>query len=106
VRKSLGQTLDECARKYRGFCKKYKPQPKPEKRYHWGSKLLPKVAKKKGKKKASPGQMRLPWDTPEATDPEIREVAEKFVMANCYDPKVAMQLFDDEVPGIEIPQSL
>jgi putative transposase len=55
---SLGRTLEECAAKYRGFCKKYKPKAKPEKRYHWGSKLLPKVAKRKGKKKTSPGQMR------------------------------------------------
>ncbi|MGB7440134.1 MAG: transposase [Coleofasciculaceae cyanobacterium] len=92
----LGKTLDECAKKYRGFCRKYKPKPKPEKRYHWGSKLLPKVLKGKGKgKKSSPGQMKLPWDTWEAADSEIREVAEKFVLANCYDPKVAMQFFND-----------
>ena len=92
---SLGKTLDECAKKYRGFCRKYKPKPKPEKRYHWGSKLLPKVFKGKGKKKSSPGQMRLPWDTWEANDSEVRQVAETFVLANCYDPKVAMELFDD-----------
>jgi putative transposase len=89
---SLGQTLEECATKYRGFCKKYKPQPKPEKSYHWGSKLLPKVMKGK-KNKTSPGQMRLPWDEWEPLTTEVQAVAEKFVMANCYDPKVAAQFF-------------
>ncbi|MGB3655604.1 MAG: hypothetical protein WBA41_30950 [Rivularia sp. (in: cyanobacteria)] len=59
---SLGKSLEECAARYRGFCKKYKPKPKPEKSYHWGSKLLPKVTKGKRKNKTSPGQMRLPWD--------------------------------------------
>lgn len=34
---ALGRTLEECAAKYRGFCRKYKPQPRPEKRSHWGS---------------------------------------------------------------------
>ncbi|MGK7871759.1 MAG: transposase [Xenococcaceae cyanobacterium] len=90
---SLGKTLDECARKYREFCKKYKAKPKPEKRYCWGEKFLPKLLKKKNK--ASPGQMKLPWATWEVVDSEVRQVAEKFVYANCYDPKVAMQLFDD-----------
>ena len=37
--------------------------------------------------------MRLPWDEWEATNSEIREAAEKFVIANCYDPKIAMRLF-------------
>ncbi|MDJ0796677.1 MAG: hypothetical protein QNJ51_07535 [Calothrix sp. MO_167.B12] len=38
--------------------------------------------------------MRLPWDNWEVLDSEVNEVAEKFVMANYYDPKVAMQLFN------------
>ena len=93
---SLGKSLDECARKYRGFCQKYKPKPKPEKRYHWGSKLLPKVLSARERKKRSPGQMSLPfWDDWEASNEEIGEVAEKFVMANCYDPKIAAQFFND-----------
>jgi hypothetical protein len=33
------------------------------------------------------------WDEWEKPDEEIRKVAEKFVMANCYDPKVACQKF-------------
>jgi putative transposase len=92
---SLGKSLEECATRYRGFCKKYKPKAKPEKSYHWGSKLLPKVVKRtaKMKNKTSPGQMRLPWDDWEVADSEVRQVAEKFVMANCYDPRIAAQLF-------------
>jgi putative transposase len=46
-----------------------------------------------GKNKASPGQMRLPWDDWEVADSEVREVAEQFVTANCYDPRIAAQLF-------------
>ncbi len=53
--------------------------------------------------------MRLPWDDWEVVDTEVGRVAEKFVMANCYDPKVAMQFFQshkDVVPGIEFLKSL
>ena len=57
---SLGKSLDECAAKYRKFCQKYKPKPKSEKSYFWGSKLLPKVLSAKERKKRVPGQMRLP----------------------------------------------
>ncbi len=85
---SLGKTLTECAAKYRGFCKKYKPKPKPEKRSHWGSKLLAGVKLKKKSKKSSPGQLSL-WEEWEASNPEILEVADKFIFANCYNPKVA-----------------
>ncbi|WP_413166801.1 hypothetical protein ACL6C3_08875 [Capilliphycus salinus ALCB114379] len=87
----MGSSLDECARKYRGFCKRYKPKPKPEKRYHWGNRFLPKVIRGKGKK-PSPGQMKLPWDSWEVVDLEVEAVAEKFVVANCYDPKNRNQL--------------
>ncbi len=93
---SLGKSLDECASKYRKFCKKYKPKPKPESSYHWGSRLLPKVLSARERKRRVPGQMSLPfWDDWEATNGEIREVAEKFVIANCYDPGIAAQFFND-----------
>jgi putative transposase len=87
---ALGKTLDECAARYRGFCKKYKPKAKPESKNHWGSKLLAglKVTGKKGKKH-SPGQMRLPWDDWEKASDEVKAVAEKFVLANCYNPQFA-----------------
>jgi putative transposase len=84
----LGKTLDECARKYRGFCRKYKPQPKSEKRSHWGSKLLAemKIEAKRTKKRASPGQISLPWSQQCQVweNPQVKEVAEKFVHANTY----------------------
>ena len=36
------------------------------------------------------------WDEWEKPDEEIRKVAEKFVIANCYDPKVACQKFSEK----------
>ncbi|WP_287312427.1 transposase [Moorena sp. SIO1G6] len=36
----LGHSLDECARKYRGFCNRYKPKSKPARKCHWGNKFL------------------------------------------------------------------
>ncbi|WP_217359528.1 hypothetical protein [Anabaena sp. UHCC 0204] len=38
-----------------------------------------KLKRKPNKKKTSPGQMSLPWNEWEATDPEIKEVADKFI---------------------------
>lgn len=91
---SLGNTLDECAAKYRKFCQKYRPQPKPETKNHWGSKLLAGLTAKKGKSKpTSPGQMALPWNQWEPPTGEVVEVAKKFVLANCYDPQFAMKMF-------------
>ncbi|MEH1928521.1 MAG: transposase [Nostoc sp.] len=81
----LGKTLDECAAKYRGFCKKYRPQAKKETRNYWGNKLLLGLKAKAKVKKSSPGQMRLPWDEWEASNQEIEKVASKFIFANCYD---------------------
>jgi putative transposase len=84
----LGRNLEECAAKYRGFCKKYRPQPKAEKRNHWGSRFLPSM-KSKGNQKKSPGQMSLPWDKQRVTEcTEVHEVAEKFILANGYFPSV------------------
>ncbi|WP_292862428.1 hypothetical protein [Nostoc sp. LPT] len=84
----MGKTLDECAARYRGFCKKYRPQAKPEKRNHWGSHLLAGM-KIKVKSKKSPGQLSLPWDKQRVSEStEVQEVAEKFIQANCYQPPV------------------
>jgi putative transposase len=76
---ALGKTLDICAAAYRKFCQNYRPKSKPERKNHWGSKLLAKIrARGKPKHKPSPGQQSLwaEWDAPLA---EIRTVAEKFV---------------------------
>ena len=93
----LGENLEQCAAKYRGFCSKYKPKSKPERRYYWGNKFLPSVIKRKGKKskKVSPGQMSLFSDNWEIDDTEITAVAEKFIFANCYNPQVVAKLFED-----------
>jgi hypothetical protein len=55
-------------------------------------KLLEKIKKQGKQKKTTPGQKSRwdEWDTPLA---EIREVAEKFVLVNCYDPEFASQQF-------------
>jgi putative transposase len=58
---ALGATLELCAAAYRQFCKRYKPQPKPEKRSYWGSKLLANFRSKGKPKKTSPGQKSL-WE--------------------------------------------
>ena len=34
--------------------------------------------------------MKLPWDDWEVANWEVSKVAQKFVMANCYDPKIAI----------------
>jgi putative transposase len=105
---ALGDSLDDCAEAYRQFCKKYKPQPKPEKRNYWGSKKLANLKPKKKLGKDSPGQRSF-WEDWNSPDDAIREVAEKFVLANCFDSKIAMQQFkgsqsraneeNDSVPG-------
>jgi len=40
------------------------------------------------------------WDEWEKPDEEIRKVAEKFVMANCYDRKAACQKFSEKRGGV------
>ena len=76
-------------RAYRKFCQRYRPQAKPEKKYHWGSSFLSKLKpNKRGGKQLSPGQMKL-WDEWDAAWDEIHEIAGKFILANCYDPKFA-----------------
>jgi len=91
----LGRTLEECAARYRQFCRKYQPKPKPEKRNHWDNHFLPSM-KNKGKGKKSPGQMSLPWDKQRVTeDTEVHEVAEKFIQANSS--------FQGQVSGLILP---
>ena len=96
---ALGKTLDICAAAYRKFCKNYRPQPKLEKRYHWGSKLLVnfKSIKKSQTKKKSPGQMSL-WNGWKIPLGEIENVAKTFVLANCFNPDIAILQFTDIIP--------
>ncbi|MDF5707370.1 MAG: hypothetical protein PUP90_06730 [Nostoc sp. S4] len=99
----LGKTLDECAAKYRGFCKKYRPQAKKETRNYWGSKLLLGLKAKAKVKKSSPGQMRLPWDEWEASNQEIEKVASKFIFANCYDTQKASIVLQAQQEDVLLP---
>ncbi|MEH1849342.1 MAG: transposase [Nostoc sp.] len=80
----LGKTLDECAKKYRGFCQRYKPKAKPAKLSYWGSKLLAghKISRNKGKHKCSPGQLTLFALCQVSECPQVGEVLKKFVLAN------------------------
>ncbi len=102
---SLGESLDDCAKEYKGFCKKYKPKAKSEKRYFWGSQMLPKLTSKKKKKKKKTKkevasekdqvteQQKEPWEIP---SDEVREVSQKFILANCYDKKFVAEFFNSE----------
>jgi putative transposase len=91
---ALGEDLEECARKYRNFCYQYKPQEKKGKGFYWGSKLLPKLTRKKKSTKSKNQQKKQPKKVNEEAqqqyeiwrenNPEIIEVAEKFIFANCY----------------------
>ncbi|MEH2425403.1 MAG: hypothetical protein V7K48_32220 [Nostoc sp.] len=39
--------------------------------------------------------MQLPWDIWGANNPEIIDVAEKFIFTNCYNSQVAGVIFRD-----------
>lgn len=91
---ALAATLELCAEAYRKFCQRYKPKPKPEKKNHWGSKLLAKLKTKRQVRKVAPGQQRLPWDHWEAGDPEIQAVAKRFIQANALNPDIATARFE------------
>lgn len=87
----LGETLAQCADRYREFCQGYKPKPKPEKRYHWGSKLLQGLKVARGRPKKNRGQTTLPWAEWEMPS-EIDEIARQFVAANAFNSEVALDL--------------
>jgi len=89
---ALGKTLELCAAAYRQFCKKYRPQPKPERKKHWGSQKLVRLRQQGKLKKTSPGQISL-WAEWDASLDEIRHVSEKFVLANCFNPQIASLQF-------------
>ncbi len=82
---AMGTTLEICAAAYRQFCKKYKTPPKPERKTHWGSKLLAEL-KIRGKPKKTPGQKNL-WDEATVAErEEVEVVARKFIEANGFKP--------------------
>ncbi|PNJ90413.1 hypothetical protein CEP14_10645 [Cylindrospermopsis raciborskii C04] len=70
----------------KGFCQKYRPQPKKVEKNRWGSKLLAGMKPNQKKKGTSPGQLKLFWDELDITNEEIIKAATIFVKANCYTP--------------------
>jgi putative transposase len=91
---ALGKTLEACAAAYKRFCERYRPKPKPERKSHWGSKLLENLkVKRKPEKKVSPGQQSL-WETWKRPEDEIRKVAKTFVLANAFKPEFSQLQFE------------
>ncbi len=54
----LGNSLEEYARKYKGFCQRYKPKEKNPTRCHWGSKLLAGVPLSSAKSSSTLGERK------------------------------------------------
>ncbi|MEN2383677.1 MAG: transposase [Gloeotrichia echinulata DEX184] len=80
---TLGKTLDECAKKYRGFCQRYKPKAKKARTCHWGSKLLAgKQISRPARRKMSPGQLDIWLQCQISETDDVARVADQFVRAN------------------------
>ncbi|NEQ10837.1 MAG: transposase [Moorea sp. SIO4E2] len=79
----LGNSLDECARKYKGFCYRYKPKKKTPTRCHWGSRLLAGVYLSESlSKKSHFGKGRANTACQVTEDPEVARVSRLFIAAN------------------------
>jgi putative transposase len=93
---SLGEDLEECSRKYRRFCYQYLPKEKSTKKFYWGSQLLPKLTRRKKTTKTKNNQTnqqkkqnqeaKQAYQKWQENNPEIVKVAEKFILANCFNP--------------------
>jgi len=81
----LAPSLDECGRRYRNFCRKYRPQTKTKTPCSWGRSFI-EVLKRSIKAKTPTAQLGLGWcQVTKATLPlEIASVADKFTLANGY----------------------
>ena len=101
----LGNSLEDCARKYRGFCQRYNPKSKPARKSNWGNKLLAGLDLKGGKGSKEDGRSQQhrtnkvevspPHPTPSSSpsssspprcqvseSPQVRAVATQFIRAN------------------------
>ena len=81
----LGASLEECADKYKGFCRRYKPRKKRGTLSSWGKKILRGILSKLPKTKVSPGQIPLPFLIEKIVLIEIPAIAESaihFIKAN------------------------
>ncbi len=101
----LGNSLEDCARKYRGFCQRYNPKSKPARKSNWGNKLLAGLDLKGGKGSKEDGRSQQhrtnkvevspPHPTPSSSpsssspprcqvseSPQVRAIATQFIRAN------------------------
>jgi putative transposase len=97
---TLGNNLEDCARKYRGFCQRYNPKTKPTRKCHWGNKLLAGLdLKGKGSREGGRSQQNrtnksansTPASSPASSSlsecqvsesPMISAIATQFIRAN------------------------
>ena len=81
----LGNSLEECAKKYKGFCQKYKPKEKNPSQCHWGSKLLAGVHLTNQGSTTNPKKSKSGFPPPPcqvSETPELTEVVRQFIEAN------------------------
>jgi len=90
----LGSSLSDCARKYRGFCKRYNPKSKLARKCHWGNKLLAGLDLKGGKgakeevkssSSSSPAEPSPPLPSRRcqvSESPMVSAIATQFIRAN------------------------
>jgi putative transposase len=78
--------LDECAKKYKGFCQRYTPKKKKQTVNTWGSKLYRHIQRSKSPKPVPVGQMALPFayrsPLTAIIHPDINGVTLPFIKAN------------------------
>jgi len=91
----LGSSLSDCARKYRGFCKRYNPKSKPARKCHWGNKFLAGLDLKGGKRSGKPQTLTTSPAPPTPSSPlnpnhrcqvsespMVSAIAAQFIRAN------------------------
>jgi len=96
----LGDSLEDCARKYKGFCQRYKPKEKTTPtRCHWGSKLLAgvhlssalssstleqrkKASEKRNNLSPTPSLPYSPTSSRVTESSELTRVVRQFIEAN------------------------
>ena len=81
----LGNSLEDCAKKYRGFCQRYKPKGKVASQSHWGSKLLAgmSISKSSGQSRSrSSSQNRNDFPAYQVSESRlVSEIARQFIDA-------------------------
>ena len=91
----LGNSLEECAKKYKGFCQKYKPKEKNPSQCHWGSKLLAGVHLTNQGSTTNPKKSKSGFPPPPcqvSETPELTEVVRQFIAANRAPRDVEIEL--------------